>query len=103
MQARELLQRINADNAPVVVDTRSEAEFRKGHIPGAINAPVRKILLHTAQLPKDKSREMVVTCMHGQRATAAKFLLGLYGYRNTELLEGFLEDWKAAGLPLETT
>jgi rhodanese-related sulfurtransferase len=41
--------------------------------------------------------------MHGQRATAAKFLLGLYGYRNTELLEGFLEDWKAAVLPVETS
>jgi rhodanese-related sulfurtransferase len=76
-------------------------EFRKGHIPGAINAPVRKILLNRAQLPPDKSSEMVITCMHGQRATMARFLLGLYGYRNTTLLEGFLEDWKAAGLPIE--
>jgi hydroxyacylglutathione hydrolase len=101
MQANELLQRIKSNNAPVVVDTRSEMEFRKGHIPGAINAPVRKILLNRAQLPQDKSREMVITCMHGQRATMAKFLLGLYGYRNTTLLEGFLEDWKAAGLPIE--
>jgi 3-mercaptopyruvate sulfurtransferase SseA len=31
----------------------------------------------------------------------ARFLLRLYGYRNTSLLEGFLEDWKKAGLPLE--
>jgi hydroxyacylglutathione hydrolase len=101
MQANELMQRIKAKNAPVIVDTRSEMEFRKGHIPGAINAPVRKILLNRAQLPQDKNREMVITCMHGQRATMAKFLLGLYGYRNTALLEGFLEDWKAAGLPIE--
>jgi len=101
MQANELMQRIKANNAPVIVDTRSEMEFRKGHIPGAINAPLRKILLNRAVLPQDKNREMVITCMHGQRATMAKFLLGLYGYRNTALLEGFLEDWKAAGLPIE--
>jgi rhodanese-related sulfurtransferase len=101
MQAGELLQRIKSSRAPVVVDTRSEMEFRKGHIPGAINAPVRKILLNRAQLPPDKNSEMVITCMHGQRATMARFLLGLYGYRNTTLLEGFLEDWKAAGLPIE--
>jgi hydroxyacylglutathione hydrolase len=101
MQASELLRRIEAKNAPVVVDTRSEFEFGRGHIPGAINAPVRKILLNRAQLPQDKSREMVITCMHGQRAMTAKFLLGLYGYRNTDLLEGFLEEWKEAGLPLE--
>jgi rhodanese-related sulfurtransferase len=31
----------------------------------------------------------------------AKGLLALYGYRNTALLEGYLEGWKKAGLPLE--
>jgi len=71
MQARELLQGIKSNKAPVIVDTCSEMEFRKGRIPGAINAPVRKILLNRAQLPQDKSREMVITCMHGQRAMMA--------------------------------
>ena len=102
MQANELLRRIQSNTAPVVVDTRSEFEFKRGHIPGAINAPVRKILLNRARLPEDRKREMVITCEHGQRATVAKFLLGLYGYRNTALLEGYLEDWKKAGLPLES-
>jgi rhodanese-related sulfurtransferase len=102
MQASELFERIKANNAPVVVDTRSEFEFRRGHIPGAINAPLRKILLNRAPLPHDKKREMVITCEHGQRATMAKFLLRIYGYRNTALLEGYLQDWKKAGLPLES-
>jgi len=102
MQANELLRRIQSNDAPVVVDTRSEFEFGRGHIPGAINAPVRKILLNTATLPQDKKREMVVHCEHGQRAALARFFLGLYGYRNTAPLEGDLEDWKKAGLPVET-
>jgi len=101
MRASELLQRIKANNAPLVIDARSEFEFRHGHIPGAINAPIRKILLHKAQLPKDRNRELVITCEHGQRARTAKFVLGLCGYRNTDLLDGFLQDWKKAGLPLE--
>jgi rhodanese-related sulfurtransferase len=101
MQASELLQRIKSSNAPVVVDTRSEFEFGRGHIPGAINAPLRKILLNRATLPQDKQREMVVHCEHGQRAWLARFFMGLYGYRNTQPLEGDLEEWKKAGLPLE--
>jgi rhodanese-related sulfurtransferase len=101
MQAIELLRRIEANDAPVIVDPRSEMEFRKGHIPGAINAPVRKILLNRAQLPQDKQGEMVIACMHGQRAVMAKFLLGLYGYRNMDLLDGYLEGWIDAGLPVE--
>jgi rhodanese-related sulfurtransferase len=101
MQASELIQRIESNKAPVIIDPRSEIEFKRGHIPGAINAPVRKILLHRAKLPKDKNLEMVIACMHGQRAVMAKWLLGLYGYRNTALLEGYLESWQKAGLPFE--
>ena len=65
MQASELLRRIQSDNAPVVVAMRSEFEFGRGHIPGAINAPVRKILLNRARLPKDKKCEVVILCEHG--------------------------------------
>lgn len=44
---------------------------------------------------------MVIACMHGQRAVIAKFVLGLYGYSNMELLDGYLKAWQAAGLPIE--
>jgi rhodanese-related sulfurtransferase len=83
MEANELLRRIQSHIAPVIVDPRSEFEFKRGHIPGAINAPVRKMLLNGAQLPEDKSVEMVLACMHGQRAWMAKKLLALQGYRTT--------------------
>lgn len=101
MLASELLQRIQSNSAPLIIDPRSEIEFQGGHIPGAVNAPVRKILLNRANLPQDRNREMVIGCMHGQRAKMAKWLLGLYGYRNMALLDGWLEGWIKAGLPVE--
>ncbi len=101
MQASELLRRIQSNSAPVVVDARSPMEFRRGHIPGALNAPVLKILFKTAHLPEDKNIEMVIACMHGQRAWMAKKLLALRGYRNMAVLEGYLEEWLRAGLPWE--
>jgi rhodanese-related sulfurtransferase len=101
MTSAELVQRIETRSAPVIVDPRSEFEFNRGHIPGAINAPVRKILFNRAQLPQDKNCEMVVACMHGQRAVLSKWLLSLYGYRNMTLLDGYLEEWIKARLPWE--
>jgi hydroxyacylglutathione hydrolase len=101
MQAAELLQRIEANTAPLIIDPRSEIEFERGHIPGAINAPVRKLLLNGAPLPKDKNVEMVLACMHGQRAWLARKILALYGYRNTALLDGYLQEWVKADLPWE--
>ena len=101
MKANELLKRIKSKSAPVIIDARTGIEFKRGHVPGAINAPPRKILLKTAKLPKARDTEMVIYCMHGQRAWLAKKLLAARGYANTALLEGHLKDWKKAGLPLE--
>lgn len=101
MQASELLRRIQSNRAPVILDPRSPLEFRKGHIPGAINTPIVTLVLKAAQLPKDRNIEMVIACMHGQRAWMAKKILALQGYRNTELLEGYLQEWRKASLPWE--
>jgi rhodanese-related sulfurtransferase len=101
MKASELLKRIETKTAPVIIDPRSEIEFRKGHVPGAINAPVRKILFNTANIPAGKDSELVIGCMHGQRAMIGKWLLGRRGYRNIVYLDGWIEGWIKAGLSLE--
>jgi len=102
MRASELLQRIESKRAPLIVDARSEAEFKRVHVKGAVNVPMRKLLLHSAYLPPDKGRVVVFTCDDSQRASASNALLALYGYRNTEFLEGNPAAWKEACLPLET-
>jgi hydroxyacylglutathione hydrolase len=83
-----------------VVDVRTGIEFKAGHIPGAINAPIWKIVLRLAKLPADKQSEMVVLCELGPRAVMAKNLLGLLGYRNLALLAGHMAAWRRSGLPL---
>lgn len=101
MKATDLLERINSNSAPLIIDPRSEIEFKKGHVPGAINAPVRKILFNTADIPAGKDREMVIGCMHGQRAMIGKWLLARRGYHNIVYLDGWIEGWIKAGFPLE--
>jgi hydroxyacylglutathione hydrolase len=101
MQAKELLQRITTKTAPVVLDVRSGIEFNAGHIPGAIHAPNLKILLKMAKLPEDKTSLLVITCEHGPRAQMAQGLLGMYGYKNTTLLDGHMSGWRRDGLKIE--
>jgi hydroxyacylglutathione hydrolase len=99
MHPRELAEKIAAEQSPPVVDVRTGFEFRAGHIPGAIHAPIWKIMLHLAPLPADRLAGMVVLCELGPRAVIAKGLLGLLGYRNTTLLTGHMAAWRRAGLP----
>ena len=101
MQLIELSQRINSNKAPIVVDVRTNFEFRKGHIPGAIHAPTWKIALRLDQIPSDKNAELVVTCELGPRAQIATMLLKAFGYRNVMLLAGQMAGWRQAGLPQE--
>jgi len=101
MHNPELARRLTRGNAPWIIDARSTLEFKSGHIPQAVHAPILKILLKRARLPKDKSSELVITCEHGPRAVMAKALLAIYGYRNATLLRGHMLGWRRAGLPLE--
>jgi len=99
LQASELLQKIQSNTAPVILDVRFRSEFDRAHVPGAINTPF--FAPETSKLPKDKGSELVIYCGHGQRAWITKQLLALRGYRNSSLLEGHMKGWKEAALPLE--
>jgi 3-mercaptopyruvate sulfurtransferase SseA len=39
---------------PIIIDTRNEAAFAEGHIPGAILFPSTEVENNVATLPKDK-------------------------------------------------
>ena len=100
MRPEELAKRLASGNGPAVVDVRTIFEYRRGCIEGAIHAPVWKILLHLAPLPRDRGSEMVVLCELGPRAMTAKVLLEILGYRNVMLLSGHMAEWRRLGLPL---
>jgi len=101
MQPQELLERLQSDRPPVVVDVRTGFEFRTGHIPGAIHAPTWKVVLRLARIPADRDAELVLTCELGPRARIVKGLLGAMGYRNVDLLAGHMAGWRRDGRPLE--
>jgi hydroxyacylglutathione hydrolase len=96
----ELADKIALGRPPAVVDVRTGFEFRAGHIPGAIHAPIWKILLKLAPLPEDRRTELVVLCELGPRAMLGKALLGALGFRKVTLLAGHMAAWRRLGLPM---
>jgi rhodanese-related sulfurtransferase len=98
MTRQDLLSRIDARTAPVVVDVRTRGEFASGHIPGAINRPLHALLLSAADLPASREDPVVVYCGHGPRARIAAAAMSYAGFRHIELLEGHMSGWRRAGL-----
>ena len=62
----------------LLLDVRSEAEFRSGAIPGAKNIPVQSLGGRLAEL--DPARAVVVYCASGMRSASAASLLRRKGF-----------------------
>jgi rhodanese-related sulfurtransferase len=103
IEPSELLRRIEAGNAPTVVDVRSRREFDKSHVPGALHIPFWAVLGRSSQVPTPRESPIVLYCEHGPRAGLAKAAFRLSGFGQILYLEGHMSGWKKAGLPVEVS
>jgi ArsR family transcriptional regulator len=97
--SREELSRRMRDGLVTVLDVRPEDEFDAGHLPQAVNAPLRALEKQLRDLPRD--REVVAYCRgpYCVFAFEAVAMLRQHGFSARRLEDGFPE-WKAAGLPV---
>ncbi|SRR6266545_4064071 len=94
----ELVQRLT-DGLVTVLDVRPEDEYAAGHLPKAMNIPLRELKRRLRELPRD--RAVVAYCRgpYCVLAFEAVAFLRERGFEVHRLEDGFPE-WKAAGLPL---
>ena len=90
---------INRDNA-LVVDLRPAADFEKGHVAGSKNVQMSQFDPENKQLAPARTLPVVLVCKVGQTASGAAKRLRKAGFQNVNLLEGGIQAWQAADLPL---
>lgn len=94
-----------------ILDNRTPEFYQKGHVPHAVNIPLRDALdeEQIAKLPKDKL--IVVCCWVGHTASQLLTVLRLLGYNAVGLKYGMgepakieekREGWLDLGLPVES-
>ena len=96
----ELASRLEAGDAPFVLDVRTREEYVSGHIPGSTHVPHDVLAERLEELPEAKSEEIVVHCQSGRRAALAEEVLLGAGYTNVRDLTGHWQAWQDAGLPV---
>lgn len=89
-----------------LIDVRTPAEYRSGHIHGATSIPLdeldREILRgHLGDDKAGRDRPLYLTCLSGDRARQAAEKLRQAGLENLYLVEGGTEAWRQAGLPMQ--
>jgi len=100
ISAGELAARLEAGDPPPVLDVRTPAEFRAGHIPGAINVPLAELQARIGELGGLRDGELVVHCENGPRAEYADRILRARGFTDPRPLVGHMNAWRADGRPI---
>lgn len=90
---------INTQDAKVV-DLRTKDEFRKGHLPGAINIPSRDFANRMSELSAYKETPIILVCKTGTSAGASGAMLNKAGFKQLHKLRGGVLEWQNSSLPL---
>ena len=90
---------VNRENA-LVVDLRALADFEKGHIPGSKNVLPSQFDPENRQLAAARALPVVLVCKAGNSAGDAAKRLMKAGFERVYVLEGGIQAWQQADLPL---
>lgn len=98
LSALEAVRFIN-DRDPLIVDVRTGADYKRGHLLNAINTPFAKFDEYLGQL-KDKTRPVLVYCALGTMGSAVAERLRKQGYAEVYPLRGGINAWLMNSLPV---
>jgi ArsR family transcriptional regulator len=83
----------------VLVDMRKPAEYRAGHLPGAISLPMAELERRYREIPKAARVVLYCQCPLEEMGSVYSFLSSL-GYRNLVVLEDGFDGWFKSQYPV---
>ena len=93
----EEFDQLRAEKNAVVLDVRTEKEFKAGHIPGAINLDFQSPDFQKKVAGLDKSKTYLVHCAAGGRSAKAAAKMSTLNFKSVYNLEGGYRAWEKAG------
>jgi rhodanese-related sulfurtransferase/TusA-related sulfurtransferase len=103
----ELFERLNSNQAPLLIDLRERVEFagtgqykyeKYGHIRNANWIPLFQLTSHFEELPQEE--EIVTICQGGGMSLVAVDIMVDAGFEDVKSLAGGIKKWHKKGYPL---
>jgi rhodanese-related sulfurtransferase len=98
LSPQEAKQRVDKGELRIV-DVREHWEYARDRIPSATLVPLGQIIARPQDVIKDD--DLVFVCEVGQRSAVAAELAAALGKTNVFNLEGGMQAWRTAGLPVD--
>ena len=97
----ELSALLASDGPPLLLDVRTQAEFRAGHLARAVSVPLSELRQRVEEVRRQAaSRSIAIMCRSGSRSLSASILLKQAGFAHVLNVSGGLSRWRAQGYPM---
>ncbi|PKO03744.1 MAG: rhodanese-like domain-containing protein [Chloroflexi bacterium HGW-Chloroflexi-5] len=85
-------------NGAYLLDVREPIEWNEAHVDGAVLIPLGELSARVDEIPTDK--DVLIICRSGNRSAEARNLLRAAGLNRTTSINGGINAWISAGLPV---
>jgi rhodanese-related sulfurtransferase len=92
---------LHASPLPSVIFVDTSQDFARGHVAGGRWVPRGWLELWIGDIVPSKDTPVAVTCSDGRGSALAGATLRDLGYQHVTVLDGGMEAWQKAGLPVE--
>ena len=99
--ARETPGSLQANGA-ILLDVRSDEEWKLAHIPGALHVPLSTLRARLPDVAPDRKRPIVTYCAVGARSLRALPTLDELGYEDAVSMAGGIVAWQELGYPVRS-
>jgi sulfur-carrier protein adenylyltransferase/sulfurtransferase len=102
IRPEEVRERLEGDDAPLLLDVRSDRERRVASIPGSVHLPMNEVETRLTEVASDPNRPIVTFCATGNRSLRILPTLAALGYDDTASMTGGIVAWQGLGYPIES-
>ncbi|MGB0033934.1 MAG: rhodanese-like domain-containing protein [Candidatus Acidiferrales bacterium] len=99
LTVRDVKAKLDAGEKMILVDTREDIEWSRGHVAGAIHLGKGVIERDIEKAIPNKDATIVLYCGGGYRSALAADNVQKMGYQNVISMDGGWRDWTEAGFP----
>lgn len=85
---------------PFILDVRTPAEFKRGHLPNAVLIPVQELQRRSAELSTYREKDILIYCATGNRSTVASKILLDEGFTRITNMRYGIVDWQQKKYPV---